>query len=204
MSHAQHQAASANVRVRCAVVTLSDSRTTDTDDSGKLIQRLLAAAGIPAEPTVLLPDDPAALRATLDDLLGRPEIDAVLTNGGTGIARRDQTVAVIDAMLDVPLPGFGELFRMLSWDQIGAGAMLSRASAGRGPRETGLLHARVAERGRTGDDEADPAGVETSGARNAAVASGPPCTCGVAASLLAGCPVNPRDQARGYAADDDL
>jgi molybdenum cofactor biosynthesis protein B len=66
----------------------------------------------------------------LAELLGQPDVDVVLTNGGTGISRRDQTIDVIERLLDKPLPGFGELFRMLSWEQVGSGAMLSRAVGG--------------------------------------------------------------------------
>src|SRR5581483_10653669 len=66
----------------------------------------------------------------MSDLLSRPDVDAILTNGGTGISRRDQTIDVVERLLDHHLPGFGELFRMLSYDQIGSGALLSRATAG--------------------------------------------------------------------------
>ena len=66
----------------------------------------------------------------MTDLLAHPDVDAVLTNGGTGISRRDQTIDVIERLIEQPLPGFGELFRMLSWEQIGSGAMLSRAAGG--------------------------------------------------------------------------
>ncbi|MDB5328522.1 MAG: molybdenum cofactor biosynthesis protein, partial [Phycisphaerales bacterium] len=78
----------------------------------------------------ILPDDPTKLETTLLVLLARPDVDVILTNGGTGISRRDQTVDVIERLIDQPLPGFGELFRMLSWEQIGSGAMLSRAVGG--------------------------------------------------------------------------
>ncbi len=81
----------------------------------------------------VLPDDPAALEPALDELLGRADVDAVVTTGGTGVGRRDATVGVVERRLDVPLPGFGELFRMLSWEQVGSGAMLSRAVGGLAP-----------------------------------------------------------------------
>jgi molybdenum cofactor biosynthesis protein B len=77
-----------------------------------------------------MPDDPDKLHGLLQGLMNLPEIDAILTNGGTGISRRDQTIAVIERMLEQTLPGFGELFRMLSYEQIGSGAMLSRAIGG--------------------------------------------------------------------------
>lgn len=130
MSYAGHQTAAAGESPRVAVVTLSDTRTAETDDSGNLIRRLTADAGFAVVAGLLLKDEPAALRDALDELLARPDVDAVLTNGGTGIAKRDQTINVVSQLLDVPLPGFGELFRMLSWQQIGSGAMLSRAVAG--------------------------------------------------------------------------
>jgi molybdenum cofactor biosynthesis protein B len=115
---------------RCAVVTLSDTRTPDTDKSGRKIQELLRDAGHTVADYRLIPDDPQKLQALLGELLGRYDVDVVLTNGGTGISRRDQTVGVVERVIEQPLPGFGELFRMLSWEQIGSGAMLSRAVGG--------------------------------------------------------------------------
>jgi molybdenum cofactor biosynthesis protein B len=130
MSYQDHQAHSAPIIARCAVVTLSDTRTEETDKSGKRIRELLEGAGHSVVAYQLLKDDPAALTDALTDLLPRPDVDAVFTNGGTGISRRDQTAGVIERALATPLPGFGELFRMLSWEQIGSGAMLSRAVGG--------------------------------------------------------------------------
>ena len=115
---------------RCAVVTLSDTRTPETDKSGRRIQELVHGAGHAVVDYQLIPDDPAKLRPLLEALLGRYDVDVVLTNGGTGISRRDQTVDVVEGVIEQPLPGFGELFRMLSWEQIGSGAMLSRAAGG--------------------------------------------------------------------------
>jgi molybdenum cofactor biosynthesis protein B len=114
----------------CAVVTLSDTRTPETDKSGRRIQELLREAGHTVAEYRLIPDDPAALESLLSALLSRGEVDVILTNGGTGVSRRDQTVGVVERVLEQPLPGFGELFRMLSWEQIGSGAMLSRAAGG--------------------------------------------------------------------------
>ena len=130
MSYAQHQTAASAVVARCAVVTLSDTRTPETDKSGATIKDLLTAAGHEVADYRLIPDDPATLDPLLASLLSRGDVDVVLTNGGTGISRRDHTIAVIEKHLDQPLPGFGELFRMLSWEQIGSGAMLSRAVGG--------------------------------------------------------------------------
>jgi molybdenum cofactor biosynthesis protein B len=130
MSHTEHLQSAKDVVARCAIVTLSDTRTPDTDTSGQLIRQLLTAAGHQAVRYQVIPDDPGKLTAMLDDLLAHPEVDAILTNGGTGIARRDQTITAVERRIAQSLPGFGELFRMLSWDQVGAAAMLSRATAG--------------------------------------------------------------------------
>ena len=130
MSYEQHQHAAASLVVRCGVVTLSDTRTPDTDASGRAVRRLLAEGGHAVTHYHLLPDDPAALEPLLLDLLARDDVDAVLTNGGTGVSRRDRTIEVVERTLEQVLPGFGELFRMLSWEQVGSGAMLSRAVGG--------------------------------------------------------------------------
>ncbi len=78
----------------------------------------------------LIRDEPSELKAILAAWIAREDVDAIISNGGTGISRRDQSIDVIETFIDHPLPGFGELFRMLSYEQIGSGAMLSRASAG--------------------------------------------------------------------------
>jgi len=130
MSHAQHEQSAASITARCAIITLSDTRTAETDKSGSLIKDLLASAGHTIADYAILPDDPSRLEPHLLSLLSNPAIDAILTNGGTGISRRDQTIAVVEKHLTQPLPGFGELFRMLSYDQIGPAAMLSRAVGG--------------------------------------------------------------------------
>jgi molybdopterin adenylyltransferase len=130
MSYAQHIKSSANTIVRCAVITLSDTRTAATDTSGKKIAELLTADSHPVVEQLLLKDEPALLQSALSKLLQREDIDAILTNGGTGISRRDQTIRIIEKTIETPLPGFGELFRQLSYQQIGSGAMLSRAVAG--------------------------------------------------------------------------
>ena len=126
----QHVSGAQKISARCVVVTLSDTRTVDTDKSGRRIRELLEADGHAVAHYRILPDDPQALSDELSTLLSRDDVDAALTNGGTGISRRDQTIGVIERALDTPLPGFGELFRMLSWEQIGSGAMLSRAAGG--------------------------------------------------------------------------
>jgi molybdenum cofactor biosynthesis protein B len=130
MAYEQHIQAAKEIVARCAVVTLSDTRTRETDTSGQLIQKLLTDGGHRIAAYHLIKDDPEVLESLLLELASNSDVDALLTNGGTGIARRDQTIEMIERMIDQPLPGFGELFRMLSWQQIGAGAMLSRAVAG--------------------------------------------------------------------------
>jgi molybdenum cofactor biosynthesis protein B len=132
MAYDQHKTSAKDIAARCAVITLSDTRTQDTDTSGQLIRRLLTESVPPHETRIykIIKDDPAALSMLLEELLQTDGIDAILTNGGTGIARRDQTIDVVQRAVETPLPGFGELFRMLSWEQIGPGAMMSRAIAG--------------------------------------------------------------------------
>lgn len=130
MAYQQHIQSAKDIIARCAVVTLSDTRTPETDTSGQLIRSLLAAAGHAVADYQIVKDDPAAFAPLLDRLLADAAVDAILTTGGTGIAQRDQTIDVIEKCIDQPLPGFGELFRMLSWEQIGAGALLSRAAGG--------------------------------------------------------------------------
>jgi molybdenum cofactor biosynthesis protein B len=130
MGYAEHRASAESLVVRCAVITLSDTRDESTDRSGARIRQLLESADHLVTHYQLIPDDPGELETLLEMLLGVADVDAILTNGGTGISRRDQTIDVIDRLIDLPLPGFGELFRMLSWEQIGSGAMLSRALGG--------------------------------------------------------------------------
>ncbi len=130
MSYQQHQQEAQKIIARCAVITLSDTRTRETDASGKRIDELLSAAGHSVTDYRVIPDDPDRLRDLLDQFLGDDSIDVILTNGGTGISHRDQTIPALESVIEIPLPGFGELFRMLSYQEIGSGAMLSRAIAG--------------------------------------------------------------------------
>jgi molybdenum cofactor biosynthesis protein B len=130
MGYQDHVSASQSICARCAIITLSDTRTTETDKSGRRIRELLESAGHSVSRHQLIPDDLSALHELLTDMLASPNLDAVLTNGGTGISRRDTTIEVVETHLDQTLPGFGELFRMLSWQEIGSGAMLSRAVGG--------------------------------------------------------------------------
>jgi molybdenum cofactor biosynthesis protein B len=128
-STAQHRSQSPK-SVRCAVVTVSDTRTLETDRGGQLVVELLTAAG--HEPTAreIVPDDPAKIRPLVERLADPASVDAVLITGGTGIAARDQTFETISGLLTKTMPGYGELFRMLSYEEIGPAAMLSRAVGG--------------------------------------------------------------------------
>ncbi len=130
MAYEEHTADSRSISARCAVITLSDTRTEQTDASGQRIRELLHADGHVVSRYAILPDDPATLLALMNELIMDDRIDAIITNGGTGISPRDNTIAAVESKLTLVLPGFGELFRMLSWEQIGSGAMLSRAVGG--------------------------------------------------------------------------
>ncbi|MBD0334575.1 MAG: MogA/MoaB family molybdenum cofactor biosynthesis protein [Cyanobacteria bacterium Co-bin13] len=119
-----------NQQVTCAVVTLSDTRTAADDSSGQLIQALLAEAGHRVGDYQILPDEPNQIRALLSAYCLQPEVQAVICSGGTGIAPRDTTYDAIAALLEKELPGFGEIFRSLSYQEVGSRAIASRATAG--------------------------------------------------------------------------
>lgn len=128
-SHRAHKE-KGKVSLGCGVVTASDTRTDETDTSGQLIRQLLEEAGHTAVAHHIVPDDPARIRPVVSQLLADERIAAVVINGGTGVARRDLTFDAVEAMLEKTLPGFGELFRYLSYEEIGSAAILSRATAG--------------------------------------------------------------------------
>ncbi len=121
---------SAPERVRVAVLTISDTRTPETDTGGDTIEELMRGAGHEIVQRGIVQDDAALIRTKLVDLLAHPDVDAVITTGGTGISARDTTYEVVERMLDKRLDGFGEIFRMLSYEEIGAAAVLSRTIAG--------------------------------------------------------------------------
>lgn len=125
-----HHKSKAPRSVRGAVLTLSDTRTEETDTSGARIRALLAEHDHEVVAYRILKDEPDELVAALRGLIARPDVDAVITNGGTGIAPRDTTFEAIQAVLDKEIPGFGEMFRTLSYADIGPAAMLTRATAG--------------------------------------------------------------------------
>ena len=116
--------------VRCAVITASDTRSEETDISGKKIKDLLAANHHVVVSYQILKDEPAQIAAAVRTLLEQPEVDAIILNGGTGIAPRDTTFEAIQGLLEKEISGFGELFRMLSYQDIGSAAMMTRATAG--------------------------------------------------------------------------
>lgn len=120
----------APVSVNCAVITVSDTRSPETDRSGQLIQQQLTQAGHAPVAYTILKDEPAQIQAAVQAFCQRADLDAVILNGGTGIAPRDTTFEAIEQLLDQVLPGFGELFRSLSYQEIGSRAMASRAIAG--------------------------------------------------------------------------
>jgi molybdenum cofactor biosynthesis protein B len=122
--------AKAQKSVTCAVLTISDTRTKEDDRSGKLIRQHLSYRGHEVVAYEIVPDDAEQITEMMTSWIMDPGIEAIITNGGTGISGRDVTFGAITSLLDKELPGFGELFRMLSWDEIGAAAMLSRATAG--------------------------------------------------------------------------
>ena len=131
MSESVHQhRESAPETVRVAILTISDTRTRETDTGGDVAEELLAGAGHEVVAREIVRDDVASIRTTLVDLLARSDVDAVVTTGGTGISARDTTYEVVDRMVEKKIDGFGEIFRMLSYEEIGAAAVLSRAVAG--------------------------------------------------------------------------
>lgn len=129
MTHLPHSDLPA-VIVTCAVITVSDTRSPETDKSGQRIQQLLRDAGHAVGVYTIVKDEPVQIRAQMESLSQRSDLEAVIFNGGTGIAPRDTTYDAIEGLLEKTLPGFGELFRWLSYEEIGSRAIASRAIAG--------------------------------------------------------------------------
>jgi molybdenum cofactor biosynthesis protein B len=129
MSVTDHRA-HAPASVRCAVVTISDTRTHATDTSGRAIADLLGERGHQVVHRTIVRDEADEIHDVLGAALGRDDVDVVLTTGGTGISSRDGTFEIVSGLLEKPIDGFGELFRMLSYTDIGPAAMLTRACAG--------------------------------------------------------------------------
>jgi molybdenum cofactor biosynthesis protein B len=132
--HEHHQHAGAHKHLRLAVITASDTRTVADDESGRIIRELLEAAGHVISHYEVVPDSPERIRTVVNERIAQD--DAIIINGGTGIAARDSTIEAVRPLLSKELEGFGELFRMLSYQEIGPAAMLSRAVAG-------IAHGRI-------------------------------------------------------------
>ncbi len=115
--------------IRCDVIVVSDTRTERTDVSGRVARELIEAAGHTIARSDLIANEPSAIDAAIDRFLAGTS-DCLALLGGTGLGSRDRTVETVEARLDKVLPGYGEAFRRLSWDQIGTAAILSRALAG--------------------------------------------------------------------------
>ncbi|CAM5795059.1 MogA/MoaB family molybdenum cofactor biosynthesis protein [Brevibacillus borstelensis] len=130
MSTKEHKA-NAPKQVGCMVITVSDTRTEETDKSGQLMMELLREAGHLTLQYRIVKDEPAQVITAIEEGVADPAVQAILLNGGTGISPRDNTFEAVSGLLDKEIPGFGELFRMLSYtEDIGSAAILSRAVAG--------------------------------------------------------------------------
>jgi len=128
-SHKEHKH-HAPKSVGCMVITCSDTRTVETDTSGQLIQKLLKEQGHTIAAYHLVRDEPAEIKARIAQGITNDAVQAIIINGGTGISRRDSTFEAVDAMLEKRLDGFGEVFRYLTYQDIGSPAIMSRATAG--------------------------------------------------------------------------
>lgn len=122
--------ANAPSQLGCAVVTVSDTRTMETDKGGQALCDGMTAGGHNIVERLIIPDEPAPMRPLIIALANRDDVDAILLTGGTGISHRDQTYETISGILTKQLPGYGELFRWLSYDEIGSATILSRAVGG--------------------------------------------------------------------------
>jgi molybdenum cofactor biosynthesis protein B len=129
VSHVEHKAR-APTRVSCFVLTISDTRTEHTDTAGRAIAELLTDAGHELTGRTIVKDEPADVIRVVSDQLSSTTSQVIITTGGTGISPRDSTYEAISQLVEKPIDGFGELFRMLSYQDIGPAAMLSRACAG--------------------------------------------------------------------------
>lgn len=117
-------------RIHFGVLTISDTRTLETDESGRLILELIDGAGHATTARAICKDEPGEVVGLVSEACGRADVDVVVLTGGTGLSRRDATFEAMCELYNPSVPGFGELFRMLSFEEIGAASMLSRASAG--------------------------------------------------------------------------
>jgi molybdenum cofactor biosynthesis protein B len=129
MSVADHKAAAPS-SVQCFIITVSDTRTLDNDASGPVIADLLTKAGHVVTGRTVVKDDPELVHSTIERHLADRGVQVIITTGGTGITSRDSTYEAISTLLEKRLDGFGELFRMLSYAEVGPAAMMTRACAG--------------------------------------------------------------------------
>jgi molybdenum cofactor biosynthesis protein B len=130
MSSNEHREKAGHGPVTIAIVTVSDTRTPETDQNRQYIERRMSDLGHHVAAYRLIKDEPDQVATVLEELVSMPGVQLVLFNGGTGISPRDTTYDVISRYLEKTLPGFGELFRMFSYQEVGAAAMFSRATAG--------------------------------------------------------------------------
>lgn len=131
MGSQDHREAAAKLSsFRCVVITVSDSRTVETDESGALIKQLLEGAGHEVAGYALLRNEPDQVRATVEEYLRRDDIHMIITSGGTGMSTRDRTIEAVMPLFDKTVPGFGEFFRRYSEAEIGTAALMTRATAG--------------------------------------------------------------------------
>jgi molybdenum cofactor biosynthesis protein B len=128
--HEHHRSAGSHLHLKAVIITASDTRTSADDESGRVIREALERAGHQIAHYEVVPDSPERIRAVLIEHLAHEGESLIVVNGGTGIATRDSTIEVVRPMLNKELEGFGELFRMLSYQEIGSAAFLSRALAG--------------------------------------------------------------------------
>ena len=130
-SHAAHEHKSqAPSQIGCMVITCSDTPTRETDASGRRIMHMLKDAGHSVVDYFIVKDEPAKIKAKIKAGTANKRIHAIIINGGTGISRRDSTFEAVDGMLEKKLDGFGEVFRYLTYQEIGSPAIMSRATAG--------------------------------------------------------------------------
>jgi len=132
MTSHEHHKQSGPRSLNCAVITISDTRTEENDDGGKFIADSLIAAGHQIKKKLIIKDESDGIKKLVKELISSGDYDLIITTGGTGIASRDNTIQTLKPLLEKTMEGFGELFRSLSYDEIGSRAMLSSATAGVG------------------------------------------------------------------------
>ena len=130
MTDHEHQKQSGPQSLNCGVITISDTRTEDNDEGGSFIADSLISAGHQIKKKLIIKDESEEIKTLMKELIGSDEFNLIVTTGGTGIASRDNTIQTLKPLLEKTLEGFGELFRSLSYEEIGARAMLSNATAG--------------------------------------------------------------------------